>query len=418
MRGAAVVVDDGVREVDLLIEAGRVSALGDVPRAREELDATGLTVFPGIVDAHVHLNEPGRTEWEGFAAGTAGAAAGGTTTVCDMPLNSLPPTLDRTSFEAKRTALESGAVVDVALWGGATSAEATLEELRDAGALGVKVFMSDSGAPEFPRLEDDGLRAILARAGSLGLLVAVHAEDEATLRQAHGARPPDAEIHAVRRLLGFAAAAKARVHVVHASNADVVDEVVAARHAGVDATVETCPHYLVFDDAEVARHGALLKCAPPIRDDAARERLWERVLRGDVDLIASDHSPSTRELKSGDIRSAWGGVTGVQTLLPAMLTEAVYARGLPLPALARLLSHGPARRLGLAPQKGAIAVGADADLVLIDLEREWTFESSMLHARSGLSPYVGRRFRGAIRRTLLRGATPRRGRLIRPVART
>src|SRR5439155_712093 len=225
VRGAAVVVDDGVREVDLLIEAGRVSALGDVPRAREELDATGLTVFPGIVDAHVHLNEPGRTEWEGFAAGTAGAAAGGTTTVCDMPLNSLPPTLDRTSFEAKRTALESG---------------------------------------------------------------------------------------------------------------DVVDEVVAARHAGVDATVETCPHYLVFDDAEVARHGALLKCAPPIRDDAARERLWERVLRGDVDLIASDHSPSTRELKSGDIRSAWGGVTGVQTLLPAMLTEAVHARGLPLPALARL----------------------------------------------------------------------------------
>ena len=427
MRGAAVVLDDGVREVDLLIEAGRIAAIGDVTAAREEIDATGLTVLPGVVDAHVHLNEPGRTEWEGFAAGTEGAAAGGTTTVCDMPLNSIPPTLDRASFDAKRIALERTAVVDVALWGGAIGATAKLEELRDAGVVGVKVFMSDSGVPEFPRVDDESLRAILSRAAGIGLLVAVHAEDQTLLQRASAGRPGEsggtdiaawrdsrpleAEVAAVHRVLAFARETKARLHILHASSAEAVDEVVAARRAGVDATIETCPHYLVFDDESAMRYGSLLKCAPPIRDDTARERLWERVLRGDIDFIASDHSPSTRELKSRDIWSAWGGVTGLQTLLPAMLTEAVHARGMRLPALARLVSRGPARRLRLAPRKGAIAVGADADLVLVDMDREWTLERTMLRARSGISPYVGRRFRGAIVRTLVRGAAPRRGRL-------
>jgi allantoinase len=381
-----------------------------------------------VVDAHVHFNEPGRTEWEGFAAGTAGAAAGGTTTVCDMPLNSLPPTLDGAAFESKRAALERDAIVDVALWGGATHADAPLEELRAAGAVGVKVFMSDSGVVEFPALDDAALSAILRRAGRLGLLVAVHAEDQNVLaaaaapRDSAGAlawrasRPIEAEVRAVRRVLSLARDSGARVHVVHASCAAAVDEVVAARRAGVDATVETCPHYLVFDDAEIVRHDVLLKCAPPIRDDAERDRLWDRVRRGDIDLIASDHSPSSAALKSGDIWSAWGGVSGVQSLLPAMLTDAVHRRGMSLPSLARLLSLAPARRLGLAPRKGSIGIGADADLALIDLDREWVLPPSGLRARSGLSPYVGRTFRGAIVRTLVRGAAPRRGMLIRPRA--
>ena len=425
VRGGRVVLDDGVRETDLLVEDGRIVAIGDGARASREIDARRLTVLPGVVDVHVHLNEPGRTEWEGFAAGTAGAAAGGTTTVCDMPLNSLPPTLDREAFDAKRAALERDAVVDVALWGGAVAATAPLEELRDAGVVGVKVFMCDSGVPEFPPLDDAALRAILVRAARLGLLVAVHAEDAALLeaaRRAGGAtwresRPIEAEVSAVRRLAELARETGARVHVLHASSAAAVDEVVAARRRGVDATVETCPHYLVFDDADVARLGPLLKCAPPIRDDAERERLWQRVLRGDVELVASDHSPSTAALKSGDTWSAWGGVTGIQTLLPAMLTEAVHRRGLALTELTRLLSRAPAARLGLAPAKGSIRVGADADLALVDLDREWKLEPRRLRARSGLSPYVGMRFRGAIVRTFVRGAENARGRLTRGAVR-
>jgi allantoinase len=416
-----VVLDDGIRETDVLVEEGRIVAIG-AGAARAEIDARGLVVLPGVVDAHVHLNEPGRAEWEGFAAGTAGAAAGGTTTVCDMPLNSIPPTLDRAAFEAKRRALERSALVDVALWGGAVAPDAPLEELRAAGVVGVKVFMSDSGVPEFPRVDDAALEAILSRAASLGLLVAVHAEDEAAvsanasrLRAAGRAdlaawresRPIESEVAAVRRLLSLARRTGARVHLLHASSAAAVDEVVVARRAGVDASVETCPHYLTFDADDVRTIGTALKCAPPIRRGAL-EGLWELAADGRVDWIASDHSPCTRALKEpadGAFTSAWGGISGIQSTLPVLISEGVHGRGMSLEVVAQLLATRPAKRLGLHPRKGEIRVGGNADFVLVDLDREWTLDADALETRSGLSPYVGRRFRGAVVRTIVRGRT-------------
>lgn len=385
------------------------------------VDARGLVVLPGAVDAHVHCNEPGRTEWEGFAAATRGAAAGGTTTLVDMPLNSIPPTLDGSAVAAKRQALERSAVVDIALWGGLAGADPRpLEELRDAGVVGVKAFMSDPGVPEFPRLEDATLRAGLREAARLGLLVGVHAEDEAMTREraerlrADGrldpeawleSRPAEAEVAAVRRLVAFARESDARIHLLHASAVEAVDELCAARERGLDATVETCTHYLLYAASDLRRLGPLLKCAPPLRDTDNREQLWRRVLAGALDLVASDHSPSAAALKAGDIWTSWGGVTGVQSLLTGLLSEGVHRRGLSLRRLAWLVATGPARRLGLYPRKGALRSGSHADVALVDLDQGWTLEPSALQARSGLSPYVGRLFRGRVVRTIVRGRT-------------
>jgi allantoinase len=376
------------------------------------------------VDAHAHVNEPGREEWEGWRAATRGAAAGGVTTLADMPLNSIPPTLDHASLSRKAFSARS-AIVDHALWGGLVGPDgASLRELKQLQpVVGVKAFMCPSGVPEFPHLDATALVPALAAAASLALLVAVHAEDESLVakgteqmrtfgRRDRAAwlesRPPAAERRAIERLAEAARETGARVHVVHAASSAAVTAVLRARERGVRITVETCPHYLTFTAEDVERVGPALKCAPPIRDASSRERLWQHVLAGEIDLIASDHSPCTAELKTrgdNDIWEAWGGVTGIQSLLPAMLTEGVHRRGLRLPALARLVSGAPARLLGLWPRKGAIAAGAHADLALVDLEREWTFPQDQLQARSGLSPYVGRAFRGAVVRTLVRGVT-------------
>ena len=389
IRGGLVVLPTGEAERDILISDGRIE--GVVARgegtAGEELDARGVVVFPGVVDAHVHFNDPGRADWEGWACGTRGAAAGGVTTVCDMPLNSIPPTTSAQGFGVKRAAAERAAHVDFALWGGLTP-DADVAALHALGAVGVKAFLCDSGVPEFPAV-DPG--TIAATAG----LVAVHAEDPALLlgRAVSWARsrPPAAEASAVRML----AATGARVHVVHVSTADALAEL------GPSMTAETCPHYLAFTDADVERVGPLLKCAPPIRDSAERERLWAAVADGRIAIVASDHSPSSAERKSGDIWEAWGGIAGVQTLLPVMLTEG-RRRGLGWARLAELLCAAPARLLGL-PSKGRLASGLDADLVLLDAEREWTLEAAALQTRSRLSPYVGRTFRGRVRATLVRG---------------
>ena len=389
IRGGLVVLPTGEAERDILISDGRI---GDVVApgagtAGDELDARGLVVFPGVVDAHVHFNDPGRADWEGWECGTRGAAAGGVTTVCDMPLNSIPPTTSARAFHAKRTAGEAAAHVDFALWGGLTP-DADVAELHALGVVGVKAFLCDSGVPEFPAVDPDTIAATVG-------LVAVHAEDPAYLpgRAASWARsrPAEAEASAVRML----AATGARVHIVHASTADALAEL------GPSMTAETCPHYLAFTDEDVERVGPLLKCAPPIRDAAERERLWAAVADGRIALVASDHSPSSAERKSGDIWQAWGGIAGVQTLLPVMLTEG-RRRGLGWARLAELLCAAPARLLGL-PSKGRIAPGLDADLVLLDTEREWTLDLAALQTRSGLSPYVGRTFRGLVRTTLVRG---------------
>lgn len=389
VRGGTVILPDGEHAADVLIADGRIdSVVGHGEgTADETLDARGLTVFPGVVDAHVHFNDPGRADWEGWECGTRGAAAGGVTTVCDMPLNSIPPTTTAQAFRAKRAAAETAAHVDFALWGGLTP-DADVAALHALGVVGVKAFLCDSGVPEFPAVD---LGTISRTPG----LIAVHAEDPAQLTARAEtwarSRPPQAESEAVSAL----ARTGARIHVVHVSAAGALDGL----RAGM--TAETCPHYLTFTEDDVDREGAILKCAPPIRDAANRERLWEALADGRITLVASDHSPSSRERKAGDIWSAWGGIAGVQTLLPALLTEAPR-RGIGLARLASLLADAPARLLGLA-RKGRIAPGMDADLVLVDLEREWTLVPAALQTRSGLSPYLGRTFRGAVVTTLVRG---------------
>jgi allantoinase len=431
IRGA-IVISDGAYARDILIRDGQVAGLVErgASSADEEIDATGLFALPGAVDAHVHFNDPGRADWEGWASGTRAAAAGGVTTVLDMPLNSVPPVLDGASFDAKREVAERTSLVDFALWGGLVGTDpAPLRDLAQRGAVGVKAFLCDSGVPEFPAVADADLAAAMRGAASAGLLVAVHAEDEALVRQATervrasgrrdpGAwlisRPALAEARAVGRACAAAAESGARLHIVHLSAADALGAIGVARAAGTNVTAETCAHYLVFDDADVLVHGPLLKCAPPIRDAANRDALWAAIQSGRIDFVASDHSPCPAMDKTrgrDDIFAAWGGVSGVQSLLPAVFTEARRRAGRALDArkvagfIAWRLSAKPAERFGLSPRKGRISAGADADIVLLQPDREWTLEPAAVQTRSGLTPYAGRRFTGAVVRTLVRGTT-------------
>jgi len=431
IRGATV-ISDGAFARDILIRDGRVAALVEpgASTADTQIDARGLFALPGIVDAHVHFNDPGRADWEGWTHGSRAAAAGGVTTVIDMPLNSLPPVTDGSAFDLKRAAGERSSIVDFALWGGLVGTDPRpLRELAERGAVGVKAFLCESGVAEFPAIADDDLGAAIRAATSVGLLVALHAEDDALVRDATArvrasgradagawlaSRPPLAEIRAVARACAAAKGAGARLHIVHLSAADALGAIGVARAAGTDISVETCAHYLVFDEADVLVQGPLLKCAPPIRDRANREALWDAVSGGRIDLIASDHSPCPGDAKTrgaGDIFAAWGGVSGVQSLLPAVFTEAARRAGAALDPravagfIAWRLAAKPADRFGLSPRKGRIASGSDADIVLFDPGRTWTLEAPAVQTRSGLTPYAGRPFTGAVVRTLVRGTT-------------
>ena len=434
--GGQLVDELSVRPVDLLIQDGRVAAILQPDHGRtadEVLDATGLHILPGVVDGHVHFNEPGRTDWEGFATGTTAAAAGGVTTICDMPLNCHPPSLDARAVVLKRAAIAEHAVVDYALWGGVVPESLDhAAELQREGVIGLKGFLCDSGLAEYPALDEFSLLDAMQRCAERGLLLALHAEDaqethrlgqqaraegqRAALDWAHS-RPPSTELEAVRRAVGVAREAGARVHVVHVSTAAAARLVAEARADGQDVSVETCPHYLLLDESDLERLGAFGKCAPPLRSRDQVEDLWQAVLDGAIDWIASDHSPCPPDMKqTDDIWRAWGGLAGVQTLLPALLTEGVHARGLSLPRLVSLTSGTPARRLGLYPKKGVLDPGSDADLALVDLGRTWTLEPGHLRTRWPISPFVGRTFRGEVVRTLVRGTTVwRRGEVcVRP----
>jgi allantoinase len=427
IRGA-VVISDGAYARDILIRHGRISALVEAGAsdAKDEIDARGLLALPGMVDAHVHFNDPGRSEWEGWASGSRAAAAGGTTTVLDMPLNSIPPVLDGASFDVKKAAAEVASVVDFGIWGGLVDADpASLRELSERGAVGVKAFLCDSGVPEFPALHDQDLVPALRAAAATGLVVALHCEDDALVREGTArirgmgrsdggawplSRPPLVEVRAVARACAAAREAGARIHIVHLSAVEALGAVGAARDMGTDVTAETCPHYLTFDEGDLVRQGAPLKCAPPIRDARNRDGLWRALLDGKIDLVASDHSPCPPGLKdTADIFAAWGGVAGAQSLLPSVFTGAA-ARGsaLDVRKLAGFavwrLSARPAKRFGIWPRKGAIAQGSDADVVLFDPDREWTLDQE--HSRTrGVDPYVGRSFRGKVVRTLVGGRT-------------
>jgi allantoinase len=369
-----------------------------------------------VIDAHVHFNEPGRSDWEGWATGTRALAAGGATACVEMPLNAHPPTVEAAAFDAKVAAAERSALVDFALWGGLVPGNLDrLEELAERGVVGFKAFMCDSGIDDFPAVDEETLAAGMARAAALGLPVAVHAEDPATLRAPAGtgwrdfvaSRPPEAEHRAIETALALARDTGCDLHVVHVSTARGV-----ALVAGSDATCETCPHYLTLNDEDLESLGTRAKCAPPLRSAVEREALWQRI--GDVAFIASDHSPCPPDMKAGDFTAAWGGIAGCQTLLPLLLDSG----RLSLDDVAELTAINPARRLRLA--KG-FHVGADADLVLVDLDDR---HAPALHDRHRLSPFAGRRLRGRVARTLLRGMTvfhdgrivaePPLGRLLKP----
>jgi allantoinase len=418
VRGGIVVTSSRTAPADIAIDRGAIVAVGsDIGGSRETIDARGLTVFPAVVDVHVHFNEPGRTEWEGAATGSRALAAGGGTMFVDMPLNSTPCTITAGEFDRKRAALEAASIADFSLWGGLVPGHVgDMAAMAERGVVGFKAFMCNSGLPEFPRVDDATLIEGMREAARLGRPVAVHAESEelthawASRVTGHGfrdflaTRPVIAELEAIQRALLFAGDTGAALHIVHISCGRGVAMAYAAQARGVDVSIETCPHYLTFTEDDIERLGTLGKCAPPLRPAADREALWTELQHGHVDVVASDHSPTEPAFKQRDFLSAWGGIAGVQSTLPLLLEEGHWQRSLPLERIAELVSETPSRRFGFS-RKGAIAPGYDADLTLVDLAAASTLDAAQLQQRHKSSPYVGRTFRGAIRRTIRRGET-------------
>lgn len=408
---------------DLAVAGGTISAIEpDLEgTAGEEIDARGLHVFPGAIDAHVHFNEPGRTDWEGFATGTRALAASGATAYIEMPLNAYPPTNDPESFDLKLAAAEASSLVDFALWGGLVPDNLDrLEELAECGVAGFKAFMSTTGTLDFRPADDLTLYEGMRRAAGLGLPVLVHAENKeitdtlyiravstlsTTMRDYLDSRPVVAELEAINRAILFAEETGCSLHVVHVSTGRGVALVAAARARGVDVTCETCAHYLTLTDEDAEALGAVAKCAPPLRPREDLEDLWEQISAGNAAFVTSDHSPCPPEVKAGkDLFRAWGGIMGCQSTLNVMLDEGHHKRGLPLAQVAALTSGNVAERFGF-PQKGRLEVGADADLALVDHGASFTLREEDLLYRHKTSPFVGRMFRGSVVRTLVRGKT-------------
>jgi allantoinase len=417
IRSKRVLTPGGLVPALVKISNGKISAVGP-PDATEGgpgiVDlAADEVLLPGLVDSHVHVNEPGRTDWEGFATATAAAAAGGVTTIVDMPLNSLPPTTDTGALARKRAAADGQCHVDVGFWAGAVPGnEEARRGLHEAGALGFKSFTVDSGVPEFPPLDPAGLDRAARQLADLDSLLIVHAEDPDCISAAAGrdygeflrSRPDEAETRSVALAIEIARRTGVRLHILHVSSAAVLPVIEAARADGVRVTAETCPHYLALAAEDVPPGATQFKCCPPIRERANRERLWEGLRAGVLDCVVSDHSPcppALKRLDSGDFGAAWGGIASLQLSLPVVWTQA-RARGCTLTDLAGWMAAVPASIAGL-PSKGAIEVGRDADLVAFAPEASFSVSADMIVHRHKLTPYEGQRLTGVVRRTWLRG---------------
>jgi allantoinase len=424
IRGGAIITPEEVRVADVGILNGKIVELGAglAGSGREIIDAEGLHLFPGLIDSHVHFNEPGRADWEGIKTGSKALAAGGATLFFDMPLNAHPPTLDGASFDEKLAAAESKSLVDFGLWGGLTPANLDhLEELADRGVIGFKAFMCNSGIDDFSRADERTLRAGMKMAAKLGKLVAVHAESETiTADLAMGAaskgktgvrdyinsRPIHAELEAIQQALALAGETQCRLHIVHVSCGAGIALIASAMKMGVNVSCETCPHYLVLTEEDMEQIGALSKCAPPLRPKPAQDALWQYLLTDQITTVGSDHSPSPPAMKSNsDFFRVWGGISGAQHTLPLLITEGYIQRAMSLPILSRLLSFNVVTRFRLPPEKGRLAFGSDADLALIDLQATFEVKSEELLYRHRQTPYAGRRLTGKVVRTILRGQT-------------
>ena len=426
LRGARVLTPDGIAPRSIVVEGGRIAAVrayDDVAGAARVVEAGTAAVLPGIVDSHVHINEPGRTEWEGFASATRAAVAGGVTTLVDMPLNSIPATTTAQALQVKRAATEGQLSADVGFWGGVVPGNgADLEPLWTAGVLGFKCFLVPSGVAEFQNVGEADLAEALPLLARLGAPLLVHAELPGPIERAAelescatwdgrayacyvASRPPEAELEAIALMLRLARSTGARVHIVHLSASEAIPMLEEAREAGVPVTVETCPHYLHFDAEEIPDGACQYKCAPPIRDRANKRRLWDGLRDGVIDLVATDHSPcpsAMKRLEEGDFTAAWGGVASLQLGLAVTWTGA-RRRGFGLEDIARWMCAAPARLAGLEARKGTIAPGRDADLVVFEPDAEFVVEAAKLYHRHPTTPYAGARLAGVVRRTYLRG---------------
>ncbi len=436
VRGRRVILPEGRRGAALHIDRGtivRIAEYADVPDGIEIVDAGDLTISPGLVDTHVHINEPGRADWEGFDTATRAAAAGGVTTLVDMPLNSVPPTTSAGALEAKRLSARGACHVDVAFWGGIVPGnDSEIAGLLDAGVRGFKCFLTPSGVDEFPCVTEEDLRRALgslAREAGRRRPLLVHAEDPARLLPAAGdprvyanylaTRPAAAEAGAVRLVAALTAQYDVATHIVHLSSEAGVEAVAAARAAGIAMTAETCPHYLTFADQDVPDGATAFKCAPPIRTAADLEALWRALGQGVCSLVVTDHSPSPPSLKqieTGNFVEAWGGVASLQVSLPTVWSGA-RRRGFDANDLATWMSHEPARLCGLDDRKGRLATGCDADLVIWNPDAAYVVEGARLAHRHPLTPYEGMTLTGVVHATYLRGTCVwRDGALVRPRA--
>jgi allantoinase len=415
--GAIVVLDGRIEQV---------CARNEVPADTEIIDAGDLAILPGLVDSHVHINEPGRTDWEGFETATRAAAAGGYTTLIDMPLNCLPETTTVAALEAKRAAAQGKCRVDWMSWGGAVDGNAEhLQPLANAGVPGYKCFLVYPGCEGFTSIDIQNLEAAVPIIAQTGLPLLVHAELQgpidaalSTLPSAENAawrhyatylasRPDEAEMAAITMLIDLCRQYRFRLHIVHLATACAVEMLRTAKAEGLPITVETCPHYLHLFAESIPDGATEFKCAPPVRSRANREALWDALKAGVIDLVATDHSPCPPDMKrkdDGRFNVAWGGIASLSTALPVMWTEA-SSRGFTLRDIARWMSGAPAALARLRHQVGGIEPGRDANFVLFDPDADFVVTEDVLHYRHKVSPYIGEHLRGRVRATMLRGET-------------
>jgi allantoinase len=422
IRSRRVVIDGGIRPAAIAIDNEQITAILDHSDFEngEQFDFGDAVIMPGLVDSHVHINEPGRTEWEGFRSATMAAAAGGVTSMIEMPLNSIPAVTTADAFAAKTAAAKGKLTVDVGFWGGVVPGNVPhLREMYDSGVFGFKCFLVPSGVPEFEAVTESDLRQAMPELTSLNAILLVHSELPGPIEKARPqvadadprkystwlrSRPPAAEDEAIAMLIRLSKEFGTRVHVVHLSSASAVPMLRRAKTEGVKITVETCPHYLAFAAEDIRAGATEFKCAPPIRDRENQDRLWGAIRGGLLDLVASDHSPAPAKMKctsTGDFMRAWGGIASLQLILPIIWTQA-RSRGVDVPQLATLLCGGPAKLAGLA-RKGAITPGCDADFVVWRPEESFRVDPQTLHHRHKLTPYAGQTLYGVVQSTFLRG---------------